>query len=99
MTKQELKQQFVSCVEYMPDALLIDPDDPKFTWKISYNSAEHVVENFPQWCSDRNTDPPELACDYLFGNMYLVDDMPGEQWFLSWRDKSAVEIPELEELL
>lgn len=28
MTKQELKQQFVSCVEYMPDALLIDPDDP-----------------------------------------------------------------------
>lgn len=89
MTKQELTQQFVSCVEHMPDALLIDPDNPKFTWKISYN----------QWCSGRNTDPPELACDYLFENMYLVDNMTGEQWFLSWRDKSAVEIPELEELL
>ena len=41
MTKQELKQQFVSCVEHMPDALLIDPDNPKFTWKISYNSMVH----------------------------------------------------------
>lgn len=102
MTTPDLIDDFIAHIADMPDAVLKDIHSSYRKWTMHYNPANNVLEvtcvGFAKTHFDFRLKRSEL--ELIFNrDDFVVDDMPGEDWFLSWRDGPDLEITGLEELL
>lgn len=102
MTTRDLIDDFIAHIADMPDAVLKDIHTDYSKWAMHYNPVCNVLEvtciGFAESHFDFRLKRNELW--FIFNrDDFMVDDMSGEDWFLSWRDGPDLEITGLEELL
>ena len=103
ITWRDLIDDFISHIADMPDAVLKDKRSTYRKWTMHYNPANNVLEVTCVGFGENQKFTHGLKRDELAlifnRDDFVVDDMPGEDWFLSWRDVPDLEITGLEELL
>lgn len=103
MTTRDLIDDFIVHIADMPDAVLKDIHSSYRKWTMHYNPANNVLEVTCVGFGENQKFTFRLTRDeleFIFDtNNLVVDDMSGEDWFLSWRDGPDLEITGLEELL
>lgn len=101
MTTRDLIDDFIAHIADMPDTVL-KYIHTNFKWAMHYNPVCDVLEftciGFAESHFDFRLKRNELGFIFDTNNL-VVDDMSGEDWFLSWRDGPDLEITGLEELL
>lgn len=103
MTTRDLIDDFIAHIADMPDAVLKDKRSTYRKWTMHYNPVRNILELtcFGFAGSREFTYAPSRdELEFIFEtDNFTVDDMSGEDWFLSWRDGPDLEITGLEELL
>ena len=106
MTTREMTcliDDFIAHIADMPDAVLKDPYSSYRKWTMHYNPANNVLEVTCVGFGANQKFTYGLKrneLEFIFNrDKCVVDDISGEDWFLSWRDGPDLEITGLEELL
>lgn len=103
MTTRDLIDDFIAHIADMPDAVLKDIHSSYRKWAMHYNPVCNVLEVTCIGFGANQKFTYGLKRDELdlifIRDKFVVDDMSGEDWFLSWRDGPDLEITGLEELL
>lgn len=103
MTTRDLIDDFIAHIADMPDAVLKDKHATYRKWTMHYDPVRSVLAltcfGFGGNREFTYAKKREYF-EFIFeADNFMVDDMSGEDWFLSWRDGLGLEITGLEELL